>query len=442
MLRLLILAIPIVFMPNALHLSFETGIPGMNMANLVFIVALLAVAAGPRDEPPFRRGALTPALFAYMAALVMGFAIAQVTMPLDLYDDIFGLKNYLFYPLLYFVYRNCRLDAAATRKLIILLMIVAAVAGVEAVREGLSYGFGHYSDSKRASGPFGVDYRNANRAGVFYAMFLPMFFAMVLFFRGQKLWRIAALASCAILALAIMATYSRQAYAIALVCLALLLLRKHLVLALLVAALTLPIVELLPESVTQRVEETEQTSGAGTQELDVSTVSRFEIWSGASKMWADYPGGVGLRRFPKRIGDYSAHAGMDAHNYYVLTLSELGPLGLLAVLYLLWRLWRLSSQVCRASRDRDPEAHALAIGFTATILAMVLGNLYGSPFAEGSVMANFWILCGLMERYATLKFAVPAAFASDTVHVAPAHGIAHRFPLAARISPGKYERPQ
>lgn len=438
MLRMLILAIPIVFMPNALHLSFETGIPGLNVTNLIFLLAVATIAlTGRRGSPAHGWGELTPALLAYLVMAVIGFFIAEFTRPGDVGEDIVKLKTILFPPLLYFIYLKCRLDPKHTRLLIILVMVVAAVAGLEAVREGLDYGFGRYVQSRRASGPFGVDYHNANRAGVFYAMFLPMFIAMVLFFRGQKLWRMAAIAGCAILALAIMATYSRQSYAIALFALSLLLVRKNVLLATMIALLALPAVSLLPASVTERVAETEQTTAAGTEELDVSTASRFEIWGGAVKMWQDYPMGVGLRRFQSYIGRYSPkHPNMDSHNYYVLVMSELGPLGLAALAWLMWRLLRLSSKVRRSTAHISAEAKALGIGFTVTIVAMAMGNLYGSPFTEGAVMSNFWILCGLMEHYALDRASAKASAAAPAPGVDA--GIAARFPMAARISPGRY----
>lgn len=438
MLRMLLLAIPIVFMPNALHLSFETGIPGLNMANMVFLFALMAVVlAGRRANPSRSWGELTPALLAYFAMATIGLFIAQFNRPGPPAEDIVVLKNVFFYPLLYLIYRNCKLNQRNTRSLIILVMVVAAVAGLEAVREGIDYGFGRYVESRRAAGPFGVDYRNANRAGVFYAMFLPMFIAMALFFRGQKLWRIASIAGCVLLVLAIMATYSRQSYAIALFGLSLLLLRKNVLLAIMIAALALPAASLLPEGVTQRVAETEQTNAAGVEELDMSTASRFEIWAGAAKMWQEYPLGVGLARFPKYIGRYSTHANFDAHNYYVLVMSELGPFGLAALLWLLWRMLRLAFKVQRSIGHVSAEAKALGIGFSVTVVAMALGNLYGSPFTEGSVMANFWILCGLMEHYALRTPEAAIATAATPAGDRDA-AVATRFPLAARIAPGRY----
>ncbi|WP_211369466.1 O-antigen ligase family protein [Pseudoxanthomonas kalamensis] len=438
----LLLAMPLLYMPNMLHLSVETGIPGLNLANIIFLVVVIALlAGGKRCQPLQPTGPITYALVLLFVTLIVGFVIAQATMPLGFMEDFTYLKNLIFYPLLYFVYRRCGQDVKGTRQLIIFLMVVAAVAGLEAVREGLDYGFGNYNESRRASGPFGVDYSTANRAGVFYAMFLPMFIAMALFFRKQKFWRMAAIGGCAIMAVAIMATYSRQSYLIALVGLALLLLRRNLVLAALIGLLMVPAISLLPESVTQRVAETEQQDAVGEEQLDVSTASRFEIWGGAIQMWKEHPAGVGLNRFKQYIGNYvPRYAGYDAHSIYFLMLGECGPLGVFALFYLLWRLLRMGMGFVRSVPASDTEAKALSLGFVLVVISTALGNVYGSPFFEGSVMANFWALCGLMEHYTGLKRlgATATNQTGTTKHLSTAEAIGQRFPLAAKIAPGRY----
>lgn len=440
MIRLGLLAVLIVFMPNALHFPFETGIPGINLSNLLVLLALAAVVLSGRDHAwtTPTRGMLTPALIGLFVALGLGFVITQLTMPIDIMVDFTYLKNAIFYPLLYFIYRRCRADRKSTRHLIMLVLVVAVVAGLEAVREGLDYGITAYKETHRASGPFGVDYRTANRAGVFYAMFLPMFVALALFLRGQRFWRLAAVGACLILAMAIMVTFSRQSYLIGILSLSVLLLRRNILIAALSATVMFASLSLLPDSVTQRVEETEQSTASGTEELDTSTASRFEIWSGAAVMWQEHPLGVGLNRFKNHIGYYSRYAGYDAHSFYVLTLAELGPIGFAALLWVLWRLWRLAAHLrASAATSHDSEAKALALGFSVMVVAMAFGNVYGSPFLEGAVMADFWVLCGLLERYAQLTLAGRELRYVDTILPVEAT-IGTRFPLAARALPGRY----
>ncbi len=153
---------------------------------------------------------------------------------------------------------------------------------MQAIREGLDYGFGKYNPFRRASGPFGEDWHNANRAGVFYAMFMPMFIALALFLR-KKLsgaWRRSA--ASRLLGGGALFTYSRQAYFIAVLGLAVLLLRrKSIVLAVVIGVTLVSFASYLPDSVFQRVEETKQTGHGRQEEVDESTASRWEIWAGA-----------------------------------------------------------------------------------------------------------------------------------------------------------------
>lgn len=439
MLLRLILAITIVLTPNLLYFPPNAGLPGLNPANLLLILLLVALAfSRPWDGPVATTGVLTPPLLFWFFSLVVAFFVAVSTMPIDLMADVVHLKNVVFYPLLYFVYRRCRQDLQGTRQLIYLTMAVAVAAGVDAAIDGLSFDIDNYSDEQRTAGPFGA--KNAsNRAGVFYAMFLPLLFAMAIFLRGRPWWRLAAIAGCVILAFAIMVTFSRQAYLIALVGLALLLLRRHVALAVMIAVLAIPTAALLPDAVVDRVTSTEQYDAVGAARLDESTESRFLIWAGAWKMWKAHPAGVGLNRFPRYIENYSDVSARDAHNVYILMLAECGPLGVLAIAWLLWRLLRLGLAVRWSGGPSDVEARALGIGFTVATLAMALGNVYGSPLLEGLVMGNFWILCGLLEHYALLKrHAVVGALSSPPRQASISTAIGERFPLSSRVYPGRY----
>lgn len=441
MLLRLILAIPIILMPNLLYVPLDTGIPAINLANLLLIAVVVALLLSPRDKASDHApGLLTPPLLLLFAALTISFYIATTDSSRGLMADVTELKNFIFYPLLYFAYRRCRQDIAGTRQLILLTLAVAVAAGLDALRQGLSADtLTSFADTNRVAGPFG-DYRSANRAGIFFAMFLPLFAAFALFQSGKKMQRLAALGACAVIAVAIMLTYSRQAYLIAIISVALLMVRRHVLLGILLALVSIPAISLLPEGVTQRVAETQQYSTTGRAELDVSTSSRFDIWKGAIRMWQDHPAGVGLDRFPRHIGDYSDYANYDAHNMYVLMLAETGPLGLAALLWVLWRMLRLALAVRRSADEADAESTALGIGFTVSVIAMAMGNLFGSPFHEGLIMANFWILCGLVERYALLK-RQHATVGEDTVvlvRAAPLEAIAGRFPLSERTQPGRY----
>ena len=63
MLLRLLLAIPIVLMPNLLYLPLDTGIPAINLANLLLIAMVMALLLTPRDRlTAHTTGTLTPPL--------------------------------------------------------------------------------------------------------------------------------------------------------------------------------------------------------------------------------------------------------------------------------------------------------------------------------------------------------------------------------------------
>ena len=248
----------------------------------------------------------------------------------------------------------------------------------------------------------------------------------------------AALAGSVILTMAILFTYSRQSYLIGMFAIMILLVWRSIPAAALAAVLlVVTAATFLPKSVVERVQETQQVDATGAVTLDVSTTSRFTIWYGTIDMLRDHPAGVGLGRFNQHIGEYTNYAGKDAHNGFVLTLAECGPLGLLALLWVFWRLWRLTRWLRRSAAELTPEARTFEQGFTLAVLSLALGNMYGSPFFDNLITANFWILCGLMERYGNIK-----AHAAQVVatYSPPAPSPIDQFPLAARASLATYGR--
>lgn len=431
MLRLL-LATMIVLIPNSLRFFFDAGIPGFNLTNLLFILLLLGLALGKRESAPTQHGYMTPPLLALLLVITTGFIVVQLVDPGDFADDATKLKNAAFYPCLYFVYRHSRQDLKATRQLIHLTLAVAVAAGVEAIYQWTQFGMGSFSPDNRASGPFG-GILAANRAGIYYALFLPMLLSLFLRAQNHFFWRFAALAGSAILCVGIMATFSRQGYVIAAITVIALLFRKNVLLTIVLSAIMVSAISLLPGSVAQRVTETQQSSASGEMGVDDSTASRYHIWTGAMKMVADYPAGVGPNRFRRHIGDYSSFPDMDAHNSFVLALAEYGPLGLGVLVWLFVRLFGLAKRLRHESAPDNTEAKALADGLTFAAVALLLGSMFSSLVLDGSFAGSFWIMCGLVERLAMLqRQATELGTNPRTAHALPAD----QFPLLAKIRPG------
>jgi O-antigen ligase len=117
-------------------------------------------------------------------------------------------------------------------------------------------------------------------------------------------------------------------------------------------------------------------------------------------MIQDKPWGIGFKRFGELSGSYGGKPDLDAHNHYVLFATEASLIGLVAHLILVLSLWWYGHSYYRlAKRRRNPLGRCLGSGFAFMTVAMILGNIYGSPFANGEVMGLYWILAGLMARH-------------------------------------------
>ncbi|MET1256757.1 O-antigen ligase family protein [Aliikangiella maris] len=394
-----VLAVILVYIPNQLHFPASLGLPGLNVLNVLVIYAYFLYRSQKLEpsEPDQIKGFL----FFYFFMLTSSFVVAQMRISLDLVTDVTNLKTLIFYPCIYFLYYHAVRTYDDASKLYLVILFVAFVAGLEAIREAIDYGIGNYHESKRASGPFGVNFYSANRAGVFYSMFLPYFLAIVFFWKGNVLLKYAGIIGSVTLVAAIFFTYSRQSYFIAVLAIAYMIFkRRGFVSILMIIVLALgPL--WVPESAMQRIEGTEQVSDTGEEKYDESTESRFILWAAAMDMVAEYPQGIGLNRFKQEIGNFSIYSGKDAHNFYVLTIAESNIIGLLALLLLIFSLWRLGRRVIKL--DKSFTTKVVGHGYTCSVICMALGNIYGSPFASGEVMGCFWAMTALTARYYWLQ---------------------------------------
>lgn len=392
--KLKLLILVVIYVPNQLHFPSDLGIPGVNVLNLLFLLAFISVKRN--SEPLIGKNPIKVSghLRKYYFVLMFSFLISQFTPYGFLYDLIY-LKTVIFYTLFYFVFFN-GLSSEEEREVIFnTLLVVALVASLEAVKEGMSYGLGAYKETHRASGPFGANYRTSNRAGAFFVMFFPLFVSTALY-TDKKWLKLAAMISIGVVMFAIFVTYSRQALLISGISLFYLFLKRN-VFAFIIILIVLSSAPLwLPDTVLDRVNETEQVDDFGVEKLDVSTESRFVLWKGAAGIIGDYPWGIGLNRFKGMIGNYSPIANMDAHNYYVLFTTEAGIQGVIVLLILMFGLFRMGKKLMAVAET--PFDKILAYGYTSSVMSLMLSNIYGSPFSSGEVMGNFWALSGLVAR--------------------------------------------
>jgi hypothetical protein len=128
-------------------------------------------------------------------------------------DDVIGFKYLVSYSLMYFVAYYSVVTLSQARFLLVLVMLVFVVAAFEAIAQGIAYGFDDFDHARRASGPFGEEAGNSNFGGVFYAIFSTFSLAIALLGKSLKFrYRAIAMAFYVIGCMAIVATFSRQAF--------------------------------------------------------------------------------------------------------------------------------------------------------------------------------------------------------------------------------------
>lgn len=392
----ILLAIIIVYLPYQLHFPIVFDVKGINFINLLFFFALLPVLM--RKE---KSQTLTPIkwnFFALFGLLVMAFLVAQARDGSRFADDLTILKTYIFYPLFYFLYFAAVRDVKTIRFLMLTMLFVTAVISLQTMRQGIDYGFGEYSHSKRAAGPFGKDFRGSNAAAAYFVIFVPLFVAAFLQYRLKLYERVIVAGAIFLGVFATFVTYSRQAYIILSAVFILHAMRRSLVIAILIVLFVSSYEVWAPATVITRIQMTEMTDESGEMVVDESTASRFRLWEGGTQMLGDHPLGVGLAHFPIEIGKYvPEYSNFDPHNGFVLITAEAGFLAVPVLLFFFGGLFSLGWRLSRFKKIED--ARFLGGAYMVAVVGVIASNLFGSRLFNGEIMGNFWILSALVARY-------------------------------------------
>lgn len=442
----------IVYIPNGAQIPIQTGLRGVNVMNILFVMALGVMLA--MNRPPSEPAPLKGPMLTFIGILSFALLVALVGDATAWVEDVTVYKNAIFYLLLYFLFYHGVRDARTVRILILAVMFVTFTSAVLGLRQAIDYGIGSFNENKRVSAPFGWSVYGANRSAVYFCVTLQLLAAMALFLKGRTWLRIACAGTFVLGVFVVFHTYSRQAYIIMAVLLLLLAMRKHLIVAVLAGVAVYHYDAWVPETVVHRIEMTQvdpitvrtpryvqptfdapavnaplygavtdygaggsraaasaepgEAGGGEAPQYDESTESRFTLWSGAWELIQQRPWGIGLNRFKQEVRPYVPPnlAGLDAHNFYVLLTTEAGVVAPVILLVLLISLFMLGFRLIGLSdnTDADPgETRALGIGFVLMTLAAVLGNLFGSRLLDGEVLGTYWMVAGLVARAIQLQ---------------------------------------
>ena len=405
----------IVYLPYEAHYAWVLDVKGLNALNVIYVVLLVVIFM--RKERAPAPTPLKPHLLFFFAALAIAFVIGESYDSSTMGDDLTVLKNMILYGSLYFLYYHGARDERAIRVMYGAILLTLFLISLQGVRQALDYGIANFNPNRRITGPFanGTVF-GANMAAGYFIMMLPVALVTLIMARKHPFWRLGSALCIGLGSFATFYTYSRQAY-FALAALFLLIgVRRSAVFAIVLLILGASYDQWLPASVLQRIDMTEQVTDNGEAKLDGSTESRFLLWQGGMALFAERPWGIGLGQWKRNIGGHvpAAYKGFDAHNGFVLTMTECGVLGIAAFLILLGGMWRLARRIEKLPDD-ESRLYGSALGMA--VIGVVCANLFGSRISNGEVMANFWALAGVCARHYMMK---TARSREETAKAAPA----------------------
>ncbi|HZZ92465.1 MAG TPA: O-antigen ligase family protein [Usitatibacter sp.] len=391
-----IFAAALVYLPYNGHYELTLPVKGVNGANLAVGILLLIILTRHEKAP-----APTPLrgrfFFFFFAALVLPFALGQFYDSSTFMDDVTFLENQLFFISLYFVFYHAPRDERSIRVMYGALILTLFLISLQGVRQALDYGIANFNPNRRVTGPFGINVFAANMAAGYFIIMLPVALTTALLARSRPLLRLGSVLCIFLGVFATFYTYSRQAYVTVAALFTFIGVRRSMIAVVLLLVLASTYEVWMPDTVMQRIEMTEHADAGGEEQLDNSTESRFLLWQAAMELLAEHPGGIGLNHFKRSIGSHlPQYKGFDAHNGFVLILTECGVLGLIAFLWLLAGLWGLARQVGKLPGDTSRlYGDALGLG----VLGVICADLFGSRISNGEVMVSFWALAGLVARH-------------------------------------------
>jgi hypothetical protein len=273
--------------------------------------------------------------------------------------------------------------ARRVRALLVLAILTAAVTAVYNVFRipGNAVWTSH-----RISAPFEGNPEPSSIGG-YFVLVLALLLAFYLEAPGPRLRRWL-LGVAAVIFLPFLYTLSRTSYVAFLamvVVIALLRRSRRLLLVLLVGLALSPF--LLPDSVVDRVLYTFNARVKVLGYFDHSFGERIYIWRKVA--W-------NLRQAPLLGQGVTSHNVIDS--YYARVLIETGVLGLVAFLAIVGRLLVIASRVRR--RHRRWWARALALGYTAGLLALLVHSFSAITFVIVRIMEPFWLVSGTLAGLA------------------------------------------
>lgn len=367
---------------------------GKDLNDIIFICILIgwlmkkggSSSPGQNNQKSQRKNILSVpiALFIFVSTIGVINSIINYGFGSNLDSNFFiNWKNYMLFPLIWFLVTNNIKDKKNIKYLTIFL-IIGLLGADYYFRNNLRWmNVWHYSDKSRDMMTGLFVYLGANHYGAFFAHYIFILIGLFLFVKS-KLKKLILLLIISLTFYCIMYTFSRGAYIALLAGLLFIGLVKEKKILILLFFLFISWRSLAPVSVVERINMTKTEDG----ELESSAAERLVLWQKALDIFSQSPViGNGFCTFQITVG-------RDTHNFYFKTLAELGILGFISLLYLFFASFRIGWKLFKESQDWFYKG--LGLGFAACVISVMITNAFGDRWSYLSLGSYFWIFLGLV----------------------------------------------
>lgn len=290
-------------------------------------------------------------------------------------------KNYMIFPVLFFLALN-NLENRKDFKKMLIIMCLAMLMMNRSTIQDIAWSTSWVTRTK-FHGTF--EWLGANEVAAFYATYTFVIIGIFLYIKKKK-WKIALGVLILMNSYCLLFLFSRGAYLATVAALLVVgIFRNKIIIVSLIFILLFWQV-ILPAKVVERIKFTEVAG-----QLDSSAEKRLEYWRESMEYFKQSPLiGMGFNVLPH------LRTGRSTHNIYLETLAEQGIIGLGFLLIIMFLALKRGLRLFKKAEDKFLKGFGL--GFSACIVAVIIGNLFGDRWTYLQLGAFFWVLLGMVER--------------------------------------------
>jgi O-antigen ligase len=296
------------------------------------------------------------------------------------------LKNFITFPILYFIIVNNIKDKKQIKFLVIVMVLTMLIIDYYTCLQ--IRWMGGLASRSKINGTF-VEL-GPNELGAFLAICTSVLSGILFFEKKSSKLRLLIALVIVLNLYCILFLYSRGTYLSVMTGLLFIsIVKKRKLLAVFIVVVLFWQV-FLPEKVVERIKQTRSEQGS----LDQSSQSRLNMWQDALNLFKESPlTGVGYAVVPFYGLSESQN---DPHNIYMKILAEEGIVGFIIILIFFFLCFRSGWKLYVTSTDRFLKG--LGFGFSTAVIVTMVANLFGDRFSHLQIGGYYWAFFGLVAK--------------------------------------------